>query len=159
MSEDYEIWLEEAKWDLENAEILYDNERFSTSAFQSQQAAEKAVKALLFRYNLNGWGHSVSNLFKKYQERTERTIKDVKNIAFRLDKHYIPTRYPDSLPGIAPHEAYTQEEAKSAIEQASMIIKFVEKEIDFLKQLEIKKKSEEEKINENSEETDEGSDI
>ena len=102
MKGDHKLWLEEAEWNLENARILFENERYSTSAFQSQQASEKAVKSLLFFQNLNGWGHSISKLLLKYEEITGRKIKTILNEALKLDKHYIPTRYPDALPGIAP---------------------------------------------------------
>ena len=48
MKERVQNWLKEAKWDLENANILLENKRYSTAVFHSQQASEKAVKALLF---------------------------------------------------------------------------------------------------------------
>ncbi|BBL94678.1 hypothetical protein TthHC11_22120 (plasmid) [Thermus thermophilus] len=45
--------------------------------------------------------------------------------ALALDKVYIPTRYPDALPGLTPKEPYT-EEAKKALEDAQTILKAVE---------------------------------
>jgi HEPN domain-containing protein len=47
-----------------------------------------------------------------------------------LDKHYITTRYPDALPDLAPHNAYNNQEAEIAIEQADKLIQFVKKEIE-----------------------------
>jgi HEPN domain-containing protein len=47
-------WLEEAEWDLENAKILLKNKRYNTVVFHSQQAAEKALKAVLYFNNING---------------------------------------------------------------------------------------------------------
>lgn len=46
--------------------------------------------------------------------------------ALALDKVYIPTRYPDALPGLTPKEAYTEEEAKKALEDVQTILKAVE---------------------------------
>jgi HEPN domain-containing protein len=46
--------------------------------------------------------------------------------ALALDKLYIPTRYPDALPGLTPKEAYTEEEAKKALEDAQAVLKAVE---------------------------------
>ena len=43
--------------------------------------------------------------------------------AKELDKLYIPTRYPNSLPDLTPSEVYTKEEAHKAIESAKAIIK------------------------------------
>ncbi len=129
MKEESKLWLEEANWDLENAEILFNNKRYNTAVFQAQQASEKATKAMLYCRNLNGWGYSISKLLLKYQEITNQDISKIINDALHLDKHYIPTRYPDSLPGISPHEAYTEEEAELSIKRAKNIINFVKKEI------------------------------
>ena len=50
-------WLEEANWDLENARILFKNNRFNTVVFHCQQAAEKAVKALLYHNKSRNFLH------------------------------------------------------------------------------------------------------
>ncbi|TFF89534.1 MAG: HEPN domain-containing protein [Promethearchaeota archaeon] len=134
MKKNVKLWLEEAKWDYNNAKILLENDRYNTVVFTSQQAAEKAIKALLFYCNLNGWGHSIFSLLIKYKEKINREIEDIKSDALFLDKHYITTRYPDSLPGISPHIAYTKEEAKNSIEKAKKIIKFVENELTFFEE-------------------------
>ena len=131
-----QAWLEEAKWDLENARILFNNQRFSTAVFHSQQAAEKAVKALLYFCNLNGWGHSIKTLLDKYNEQLKRPIDSIQKEARNLDREYITTRYPDALPEIAPHDAYDKENAESAIAQAEMVLSFVETEIKYFKNLE-----------------------
>jgi HEPN domain-containing protein len=54
MNERTANWLEEANWDLENAWLLFENDRFNTVVFHCQQAAEKAVKALLHHNKING---------------------------------------------------------------------------------------------------------
>ncbi|MGM8838515.1 MULTISPECIES: HEPN domain-containing protein [Thermus] len=46
--------------------------------------------------------------------------------ALALDKLYIPTRYPDALPGLTPKEAYTREEAEKALRDGQAILKAVE---------------------------------
>ncbi|MGQ4873139.1 MAG: HEPN domain-containing protein [Promethearchaeota archaeon] len=135
MKENYKIWLEEAEWDLENAEILYKNKRYNTAVFHAQQASEKAVKALLASQNINGWGHSIVNLLSKYHKEFNREIENIIKFAMFLDKHYILTRYPDALPGIAPHNAYNKEEAEVSINQAKKIIDFVKKEIKYFEKL------------------------
>jgi len=141
MKDDVQIWLDEAKWDLRSAKILLQNESYNTAIFLSQQSSEKAVKALLFFCNLNGWGHSITKLLDKYKEIKGRDISSIAKDALNLDKQYIPTRYPDSLPGIAPHKAFNKEEADSAVKKATSIINFVENELET-----IKKTDEEEKV-------------
>ena len=122
-------WLEEANWDLENARILFENDRFNTVVFHCQQAAEKAVKALLYHNKINGWGHSIHSLLEKYKEIKNENFDNIERLALSLDKHYITTHYPDALPNIAPHKAYNKQEAEIALNQAKDIIDFVNKEI------------------------------
>ena len=129
MSNKSNNWLKEADWDLENARILLKNERFNTVVFHSQQAAEKAVKALLYHNKINGWGHSIYTLLESYKNLKNIDLKDISNLALSLDKHYITTRYPDALPNIPPHKAYNKSEARTAINQAEKIINFVLGEI------------------------------
>lgn len=134
MKKRVQTWLDEAKWDLENARILFDNKRYNTAIFNSQQASEKAVKALLFSCNLNGWGHSITTLLKKYKIKKKRPINTIEKEARNLDVVYFPTRSPDALPGIAPHDAYDKEDAVNSIKQAEKIFKFVENELVYFKQ-------------------------
>lgn len=44
--------------------------------------------------------------------------------ASRLDKHYIPSRYPDGFPAGYPGRLYTQGEAESAIADASIVVEW-----------------------------------
>ncbi len=39
-----------------------------------------------------------------------------------LDQYYIPTRYPDALPGAIPATAYTGEQASAAIALAGDVV-------------------------------------
>jgi len=129
MNERTTNWLEEANWDLENARILFENDRFNTVVFHCQQAAEKAVKALLYHNKISGWGHSIHSLLEKYKDLKNANFEDIERIALSLDKHYITTRHPDALPNIAPQKAYNRQEAELAINQAKKIINFVNKKI------------------------------
>lgn len=45
--------------------------------------------------------------------------------ANQLDRFYIPTRYPNGLPGGIPAETYTEADAKQAIELAGEIMRLV----------------------------------
>lgn len=46
--------------------------------------------------------------------------------ARELDRHYIPSRYPNAFPSGTPHEAYDNIISKRALNAAKEIIKFVE---------------------------------
>jgi len=43
-----------------------------------------------------------------------------------LDKHYIPTRYPNGFDSGAPGDYYTKADAQQAIENAKQIVEFCE---------------------------------
>src|SRR5574341_1804293 len=91
-------WLEEGENDISTANILLEHEKYNSSAFYSQQAAEKALKGLLLAYNEAAWGHSVLSLLRRLDEIIDMDIKDIEHCARELDRHYIPSRYPDAYP-------------------------------------------------------------
>lgn len=117
-------WMRTARYDLETAEILLDNNRYAHCCFLSQQSAEKALKAIYYLNDEDGWGHSVLNLIDEIKEVDKGAFSML--VGFRddavvLDKFYIPTRYPNGLPDITPDAAYTQKEAKEGIRIAREI--------------------------------------
>lgn len=46
-----------------------------------------------------------------------------------LDQYYIPTRYPNGLPGGVPSEVYTRTQAAAAVEVAQQVITAVRREL------------------------------
>jgi HEPN domain-containing protein len=44
-----------------------------------------------------------------------------------LDKFYVPTRYPDALPGSLPEGLPNKEDAEKAVESAKEVVDFVKK--------------------------------
>ena len=119
-------WLSEALWDYETALILHRERRYNAAAFYSHQAAEKAVKALLYYVNEAPWGHSVRVLLERYFRKVGTDVDDkLLSYARELDRHYIPSRYPNAHPAGTPHEAYDEETSKRALEAAKRVIDFV----------------------------------
>jgi len=43
-------------------------------------------------------------------------------VCAELDQYYIPTRYPNSLPGGIPHKVYTGRQAAQALESARQVL-------------------------------------
>ena len=118
-------WLAQAKRDLNHAVHACEDEDFEWSCFSAQQGAEKAVKAVFLYLHGEGWGHSVFALLKALGEKievSERLIEAAK----ALDKHYIPTRYPNGFDSGMPGDYYTGKDAQEAIENAREIIEFCE---------------------------------
>ncbi len=118
-------WLAQAKRDLNHAIHACEDEDFEWSCFSAQQGAEKAVKAVFLYLHGESWGHSVFALLKALGDKievSEQLIEAAKN----LDKHYIPTRYPNGFDSGMPGEYYTRKDAQEAIENAREIIEFSE---------------------------------
>ncbi|MBI1734770.1 MAG: HEPN domain-containing protein [Candidatus Rokubacteria bacterium] len=116
-----EDWIRQADRDLGHARDAFTRGTFEWAAFAAQQAAEKAVKGLYQSLGADARGHSVTQLLGQLPvaHRAEDALIER---AKELDKHYIGPRYPNSYPGGAPMDFYTQAEAERAIEAAERII-------------------------------------
>lgn len=118
-------WLNQAQRDIDDARFLASGERFNSCCFLAQQAAEKAVKAFLYLQGTEFvWGHSVIELCED-ASHFDKLFATLKKHASTLDKYYIPTRYPDGLPGGLPSDAFHKEDADAAIDSANKIIEYV----------------------------------
>ncbi len=116
-------WLDQAEGDLKHAQSDMNGSFYDWACFSSQQAAEKAVKAVFQRIGAEAWGHSVSDLLQELSKRYEVPV-ELMNGALELDKAYIPTRYPNAHPSGSPRLRYIEEEARRLIGHAERIIGF-----------------------------------
>jgi HEPN domain-containing protein len=115
-------WIEQAKSDLVAAEWNAKGKFYDHTCFLSQQATEKALKGFLISRGVRGFvGHSTDYLLFKCS-KYDKELKKFSRNCKRLDRHYIPTRYPDGLPGGTPHENYTEEDADESINMAKEVI-------------------------------------
>lgn len=120
-------WLKQAGRDLAHAEHSRDFGDFDWACFAAQQAAEKAVKALHQKLNSDAWGHSVTALLEALPPQVAPE-QDLLDCARRLDKHYVPARYPNGFPSGAPVDYYTRDEAERSIDDAGSILEFCTRE-------------------------------
>ena len=118
-------WFHTGRGDLETAKILLSNSRFAHSCFHAQQAGEKALKALWYFIDQDPWGHSIHKLIEdlgSVDKNAYEIIRELSRDGAKLDRFYIPTRYPNGLPDIIPDSAYFEEDARAAIESAEKIL-------------------------------------
>ena len=113
----------QAEADLRHARNALKDEDFEWSCFASQQGAEKALKALFQKLGMEAWGHTLTALTGNLPNEVYAP-ENLVNCAKILDKHYIPTRYPNGFDSGAPTDFYTKEEAKTAIKCAEEILEF-----------------------------------
>lgn len=123
-------WLAQAEYDLRAAQTNADNQLYAYACFIAQQAAAKALKAFLYGEGAREVkGHSVFDLCKS-AARTNKAFAKITERAKKLDRHYIPTRYPNALPGGIPGEAYDQSDAARAIALARQVIELVKQNLN-----------------------------
>jgi len=120
-------WMAQSENDLQFAKMALKEGFFSQCCFISQQAAEKAVKAVHYKQGVRiVIGHSIFQLIGKLLEEplTELTEK-----AKLLDQFYITSRYPNGIPGGSPFEVFTRKQAEEAIQGAELIYQWAEAQI------------------------------
>jgi len=117
-------WLEQAQEDLRWAKDLAERGGYHIACFLAQQIGEKALKAILYA---NGEeiviGHSIERLCRSAAQWEPDLGKHVTRWSI-LDGHYVPTRYPNSLPDSIPARVYTRDAANEAVRLADEIVRF-----------------------------------
>ncbi len=121
-------WLRQAEADLRLAGTARDAGHHEWAAFACQQAAEKAVKGLYQRLHKEAWGHVVTELLKALPDEA-KADEDLFDHAKVLDRHYIPTRYPNGFERGAPTDFYSRRDAEEAIGHAEAILEFCRNKI------------------------------
>jgi HEPN domain-containing protein len=116
-------WFRQAEADLRHARNSLTDGDYDWAAFASHQAAEKALKAVFQKRNLDAWGHVLTSLLGLLSVDVTASPELIDQ-AKELDKHYIPTRYPNGLDRGAPTDFYTRAEAERAISAAEAILEF-----------------------------------
>ncbi len=123
MGNRYLDWFRQAEADLSHANNALEDGDYEWSCFATHQAAEKALKAVFLKLGMDAWGHTLTVLVGNLPASVQPPAK-LLSYAKVLDKHYIPTRYPNGFESGAPTDFYTQEEAENAIQYAKEILKF-----------------------------------
>lgn len=118
-------WLNQAKNDLLWAKQGIASGFYSQVCFLSQQAAEKAIKAIAYYQEYEVRSHSIVMIAKKLGVNS-----DVMEAGRQLDIYYISSRYPDAFPEGAPFEIFSEHQAHEAVRNAQVIIDRAEQEFE-----------------------------
>ncbi|MBO3798564.1 MAG: HEPN domain-containing protein [Thermoproteota archaeon] len=120
-------WLKQAERDLKAARDSFNSRNYEWACFQAQQAAEKALKAILF---LRGFRailtHSIFELVNRIGDE-ELKKEDVKF----LDSVYIASRYPNSFSEeVVPSEYFDEGDAEKCLRLSESILAKARKHIE-----------------------------
>lgn len=122
-------WLDQAEEDLRWAGDLAGRGGYHIACFLAQQVGEKAVKGFLYAQGQEiVLGHSIGRLCHTASQIEPEFGDRVKRWAI-LDGHYVPTRYPNSLPDSIPARVYTREAAADAVHLAGEIVQYVRQKL------------------------------
>jgi HEPN domain-containing protein len=120
-------WLNQAQRDLEKAKIDFQHQYWEWACFTCQQAAEKAVKALLLFQGYDAWGHAITPMLRSLEEPLIQP--DLIEKSQILDAYYIQTRYPSGFAEGKPADYFNQSKAREALDAAQSIFKFCQDHI------------------------------
>lgn len=124
-------WFTQANDEFKDADDLRIRGRFYLALFHFQQATEKALKAYLFSVLPSEeifFTHSIYELMEMAKQKN-RDFESAKEVT-KLDQYYIPTRYPNGLPGGVPSQFYNDpKEAEEAMRLAKAVIDLVERKL------------------------------
>lgn len=120
MNEAGDRWLVFAREDLQVAEIVFNAGIYNQVCFHAQQCVEKALKGALVRQgHIPPRTHSVTDLLSLFPQDW---LVDLRDDLVVLDDYYIPTRYPDALPGMLPDSLPGKSEAEEALSLARALL-------------------------------------
>ena len=94
--DEFDRWLKQARHTLSSAERDLQAGDYAWSCFKSQQAGEYAAKAVLRGYGRLAAGNSILRLLEDMKKGGLRVDATCVAHARLLDRHYIPSRYPDA---------------------------------------------------------------
>lgn len=123
-SREADRWLKQAESDLAYAELGLREGFYAQVCFQCQQVCEKAIKALRYgRGERAVLGHALVELADSVP-----VMARFRDSLAVLDQYYVPTKYPNGLPGGIPSDVYTGDQAAAAVDTARRVVAAVRAE-------------------------------
>lgn len=122
-------WLELAKSDLRNADILFENRSYKDSIWYCHQALEKLLKAVIA--NRNKGVRKIHDLVKLLEEIKLPYQQSISKFLEDLNPYYILTRYPEA--GFNFKLTYSKQTTQKMLKTTKEIFKWLRSELNHAK--------------------------
>ncbi len=127
-------YMIESEGDYKVAVLLSGTEYHSRTIFLAQQAVEKMVKACLALRGIYTTDHNMSSLFKAVYGPELPGAAELAAAVDALERHGARVRFPlfqrPELPIWIPSQSYREEDARRALQMATMVISALRAYID-----------------------------
>lgn len=118
-------WFLFAEEDHRMAKKAIEEKIYNQTCFHAQQAVEKMLKGFLKSKKISvPKTHFLVELLKLCIG-IDKDFAELKDKSSILDDYYIPTRYPDAIPGSLPENLPQEKDAKEALSILEHISKFI----------------------------------
>jgi HEPN domain-containing protein len=120
-------WIRFAREDLRVAEWAFSAQIYNQACFHAQQCIEKALKAWL-RYR-GAQAPRIHQLSLLLALLPDDVLADLRPAITLLDRFYIPTRYPDAVPGSLEDGLPDVADAEEALTVAQQVLQRTEQQV------------------------------
>lgn len=128
MKEEAKRWIVFAGEDLKMAELAFKEKIYNQVCFHSQQCVEKILKGFItFKGEIHPQAHKLVDILSKVGKSP---FDDLKDEILLLDRFYIPTRYPDALPGMLPEGLPSEKDAMESLEISKKVFEIAKNEME-----------------------------
>lgn len=118
-------WFKFANEDLIVAQVSLEKGIYNQTCFHAHQRVEKMLKGYLAKKDKDVPKTRFISVLLKLCAQIDENFKALVSRCIKLDDYYIPTRYPDAIPGILPEGMPTEKDAQEALLILKEIIDFV----------------------------------
>ena len=127
---DLNNWFSFAEDDIKMAKSAFKEKIFNQVCFHSQQGTEKILKGFLKSKGINvPKTHFLVELLKICVS-IDKDFQQLRDKCAILDDYYIPTRYPDAIPGSLPENLPQKKDAEEALSILEHIFEFIKSKLE-----------------------------
>lgn len=122
MNDKHEEWLQQADYDMETADAMFQSGRYFYAVFMCHLSIEKSLKSLYSRIldDVPPKTHNLLYLLEKIGKKPELNLE---KFMIKLNTASVATRYPDDLAKI--QAAYTADVTKDMIAKSKEVLAWV----------------------------------